>query len=175
MARQRSTFLGTSLDATDMATLTRLKRQLHPLEYAIVNNVPFSNLTVALHWLDLNDKYQTILSDAANSTQQEIYSYLSEQATQNRQWFIGVLIACIVTVLGCPAVLFWYALKSDRLMQKVGKFNKEIKRKVENLNVKKILKCDSTHPKKFILFIHSTKSTSFIYKVTIIGLNIFRC
>lgn len=151
MARQRSQFLTATLNAADIALLNTFSTQLHPLEMYIVNNIPFSNLSIALHWLSLNSEYQTVVSDAANSTKQEIYIYLDEQAAQNRQSFIGVMIACVVTVLGCPAVLFWYALKSDRLMQKVGKYNKEMKKKVKNANIKKTLKYNSTLPKYFIL------------------------
>lgn len=113
-----------------MATLAKTSSKIHPLESDIVNNAPYSNLTIALYWLDLNTQYQNLLNNAGNKTKEEIYRFLNEQAGQNRSWFIGVTFACIITVLGCPGVLFWYALKSDRLMQKVGKFNKEIKKKV---------------------------------------------
>ncbi len=96
----------------------------------VVENKLYMNFTAGLYWLDLNEKYENIWNYIANSTQQEIYQYLQNQSTDNKKWFCGVLVTCIFTVLGCPTVLFWYVLKSDRLMQKVRRFNKELKMKV---------------------------------------------
>lgn len=132
MARQRNQFLFNLMNTTVLARMDELMNQILPMEFDILTNKPHSNLTMALLWLDLNDNYAKIFNDLANSTQQEIFRFLDDQASQNSKWFVGVLVVCIVTVLGCPTVLFWYALKSERLMRKVARFNREIKRKVQN-------------------------------------------
>ena len=126
------------MNSTLLATLDALIAEIAPMEREISVNIgQVANVTQALHWLEINQRYAQILQDIGAAIQSELLRYLTLQAADNMKWFIGVLFTVIVSVLGSPALLFWYAFKSDRLMRKISQANRNTKNKVRRCKYKK--------------------------------------
>lgn len=141
MARHRDKFLKSIMNASLLATLDDLIAEITPMEHEISVNIgQAANLTQALRWLDINQRYARILQDIGVTIQDELLRYLNLQAALNMRWFIGVLITVIISLFGSPALLFWYALKSDRLMRKVSQANRKTRNQVRKMQTQKTLK-----------------------------------
>lgn len=92
-----------------------------------------SGLGAASEWLQVNGAYRELMLALANGFQQAIYANLSADASQNMQRFIEVLVMLILALTGCPALFFWYAIKSERLMTTLRQMKHAEKMKVLTL------------------------------------------
>lgn len=121
MARQRDEILKNVMNETTMALMSDLMNRYGHWELEILrNDMHESNRAQAQRWLETNHLMNEFLQSIRTSVQAALYSYLIEQAAVNMKWFIGVLTIVILTVIGCPTLLFWFAIKSSLSMRKVS-------------------------------------------------------
>lgn len=131
MARRRNPPLQIIMNETMVDKMYNLMIVYGDWELDILrNDLKKKNESQASLWLEANHKMVNFLQSIRLSVRDRLYDYLIDQAAINMKQFIEVLVIVLITLICCPALLFWYAFKSDRLMRKVHQFNKEIRVKV---------------------------------------------
>lgn len=107
-------------NANISAQMAGINKQLDVLAREILkNNHTSPQPSKAYEWLSLNDEFAKLLQAITEEARQNISEYLSTQAKRNLMWFIGVLIALILVLITSTVLLFWYAFKSERLLEQL--------------------------------------------------------